>query len=141
MTRQIVYKCVNNGTNITQAVWFDTLFLKNYKRIRQAQDFFTIRPHLGKQVQHLLLVQEKSIDFDRELRDNIIRLPDLLPNIKTLKCIEQDEPGKSFGYIASTYDIIAASFKRWNKLTSLIEQSVHLNFTFLHLIPTHIART
>lgn len=76
----------------SQVTWFDTLFLQDNDRLIQAQEFFTEKPHLGRQIKHLSLIEEASATYGRVLLHTITKIPDFLPNIKTLKCNENELP-------------------------------------------------
>lgn len=107
--------------NISHASWFNNLFLKRSDRIIQAQDLFTLKPYLGNQIKHLSLSGGwPHCEDERLLAIAISNIPELVPNVKTLECIELPD---DFAPDPSTYA------KKWNKLTSLIDQSTHLVVT------------
>lgn len=114
--------------HISQTTWFDTLSLQNSSRIAQARELFTNKPHLGQQVRHLSLLGSDSLVYDGTFLSNIIDLPQLFPNIKTLTFTEETRRISS-AVLNRSPSAFKESFKKWNQLTSLTDQLLYIDTT------------
>lgn len=108
--------------HISQAAWFNNLSLTRNNRLDEAQELFTQKPHLGKHVKYLFLLAE--VDDDQVVYNNIMNIPKVLSNIKSLESVNM---GRTLNH--GIFDTTGNTFDKWDKLESIVDRTYHLQIT------------